>query len=176
MSSFLKEPVDSLITDTVKGWNTQVNAIVVGSGKIPGRLRAPRIALRWINQEYLASIFGYGFGSTKESYFGEYTGKFYEMYSPRTNQLSSTLIEIGYPGLIFYFWLIFIAFKINLNFFRNVKDNFWKAISSGVDGIIFLHFVGIIYHNIWQTSFSSFPFWFFTGIIYSIGKSRKILE
>lgn len=172
----LKEPVNSLISGTVKGLNSQVNAVVMGSGRTPGRLRAPRIAFEWINKRYLAPIFGYGFGSTKESYFEGYTGRFFQTYSPRTNQLSLTLIEMGYPGLIFYLWLIFIVFRMNLIFFRNIKDNYWKAISFGVDGIIFLHFVGCIYHDIWRTSYSCFPFWFFSAIIYSVGKQKKIFE
>jgi O-antigen ligase len=121
-------------------------------------------------------VIGYGFGSTKESYFGEYTGRFYKTYSPRTNQLSSTLIEMGYPGLVFYFWLIFAAFAMNIRFFRNTKDNYWKAISFGLDGVIFMYFVGILYNNIWRAAYASFPFWFFLAIIYSLGRRKRILE
>jgi len=175
MIPFLKEPVNSLVTDTIQGWKTQVNAAVIGP-EVPGRLRAPRIAVEWINRERLGPVIGYGFGSTKESYFGEYTGRFYKTYSPRTNQLSSTLIEMGYPGLVFYFWLIFAAFAMNICFFRNTKDNYWKAISFGVDGIIFMHLVGILYQNIWCTGYSSFPFWFFLAIIYSLGKKNGIFN
>ena len=174
MVPFLREPFNSLITDTIRGLRVQVNAAVLGSA-IPGRLRAPRIAVEWINRETLGSVIGYGFGSTKQSYFEEYTGKFYQTYSPRTNQLSSTLIEMGYPGLVFYFFLIFVAFAMNLRFFRNTKDNYWKAISFGVDGIIFMHLVGILYQNIWRSVYSSFPFWFFLAVIYSVGKKKGIL-
>lgn len=172
---FLRKPVNSLIADTIQGLKTQVNATVIGP-QVPGRLRAPRTAIEWINRERLAAIVGYGFGSTKESYFGEYTGRLYETYSPRTNQLSSTLIEMGYPGVAFYFWLIFAAFAINIRFFRNTKDNYWRAVSFGVDGIIFMHLAGILYHNIWRTSYSSFPFWFFLGVIYSVGNKYGILR
>ena len=173
MIPFLREPFNSLIKDSIRGLKTQVNAAVIGP-EVPGRLRSPRMAMEWINREPLSAVIGYGFGSTKESYFEEYTGRFFKTYSPRTNQLSSTLIEMGYPGLIFYFWLIFIAFAINLRFFRNVKDNYWKAVSFGVDGIIFMHLVGILYGNIWHESYSSFPFWFFLAIIYSLGKKKGI--
>ncbi len=174
MVPFLREPFNSLLTDTIRGLKTQINAAAVGSG-IPGRLRAPRIAVEWINREALGSVIGYGFGSTKESYFEEYTGKLHRIYSPRTNQLSSTLVEMGYPGLVFYFWLIFVAFAMNLRFFRNTNDNYWKAISFGVDGVIFMHLVGILYHDIWRTVYSSFPFWFFLAVIYSVGKKKGIL-
>ncbi len=170
---FLREPLNLLVTDAIQGLKMQVNAAVIGP-QVPGRLRAPRIAVEWINKEPLGPVIGYGFGSTKESYFGEYTGRFYETYSPRTNQLSSTLIEMGYPGLAFYFWLIFAAFAVNIRFFRNSKDNYWKAISFGLDGIIFMYFVGILYNNIWRAAYSSFPFWFFLAIIYSLGKKKGI--
>ena len=169
---FLREPFNSLTADAIRGLKTQVNA-AVANPDMPGRLRAPRTAVEWINRKPLGPMIGYGFGSTKESYFEEYTGRFFKTYSPRTNQLSSTLIEMGYPGLAFYFWLIFAAFAINLRFFRNAKDNYWKAISFGVNGIIFMHLVGISYHNIWRTDYSSFPFWFFLAIIYSLGKKKK---
>ncbi len=173
MIPFLREPLNSLVTGAIRGLRVQINAAVMGSG-IPGRLRAPRIAVEWINRETLGPVIGYGFGSTKRSYFEEYSGEFYETYSPRTTQLSSTLIEMGYPGLVFYFWLIFAAFAMNLRFFRNTKDNYWKAISFGVDGIIFIHLVGIFYQNIWRSVYSSFPFWFFLAIIYSVGKKKGI--
>jgi len=175
MVPFLREPLNSLIIDAIRGLKMQVNAPVIGS-RIPGRLRAPRIAVEWINRQRLGPVIGYGFGSTKESYFEGYTGKFYKTYSPRTNQLSSTLIEMGYPGLIFYFWLIFVSFAINLSFFRNIKDNYWKAISFGMDGIIFMHLVGILYHNLWRTGYASFPFWFFLAIIYSLEKQKRIFK
>ena len=171
----LREPFDSLTRGAIRGLRKQVNAAAVGS-KVPGRLRAPRIAVEWINRERLGPVIGYGFGSTKESYFGEYAGKFHKIYSPRTNQLSSTLIEMGYPGLVFYFWLIFAAFAMNFRFLRNARNNYWKAISFGVDGIIFMHLVGILYHNIWRTGYSSFPFWFFLAIICSLGKQKGIFK
>ena len=170
---FLREPLNLLVTDAIQGLKMQVNAAVIGP-QVPGRLRAPRMAVEWINKEPLGPVIGYGFGSTKESYFGEYTGRFYETYSPRTNQLSSTLIEMGYPGLAFYFCLIFVAFAMNIRFFRNTKDNYWKAISFGLDGIIFMYFVGILYNNIWRAAYSSFPFWFFLAIIYSLGKQNGV--
>jgi hypothetical protein len=173
MIPFLREPFSSLVTDTIQGLKKQVNAAVIGP-EVPGRLRAPQTAVEWINREPLGPVIGYGFGSTKESYFEQYTGRFYEAYSPRTNQLSSTLIEMGYPGLLFYFWLIFGAFAMNAHFFRNTKDKYWKAISFGVDGIIFMHLVGILYHNVWCTGYSAFPFWFFLALIYSVGKQNEI--
>jgi len=172
---FLRKPVSSLIADTIHGLKTQVNAAVIGPD-VPGRLRAVRTAMEWINKERLAPMIGYGFGSTKESYFGEYSGRLYESYSPRTNQLSSTLLEMGYPGVAFYFWLIFAAFVMNIRFFRNTKDNYWRGVSFGVDGIIFMHLAGIFYHNIWRTSYSSFPFWFFLALIYSLGKQKRIFK
>ncbi len=172
---FLRKPVNSLIADTIQGLKTQVNATVIGP-QVPGRLRAVRTAVEWINRERLAPMIGYGFGSTKESYFEEYSGRLYETYSPRTNQLSSTLLEMGYPGVAFYFWLIFAAFVINIRFFRNTKDNYWRAVSFGVDGIIFMHLAGTVYTDIWRTSYSSFPFWFFLAVIYSVGNKYGIFR
>ena|GEM_PF-3812484 len=172
---FLRKPVNSLIADTVLGLETQVNAAVIGP-EVPGRLRAVGIAIEWINRERLGPMIGYGFGSTKESYFGEYSGRFFATYSPRTNQLSSTLIEMGYPGPAFYFWLIFAAFAMNIRFFGNTKDNYWRGVSFGVDGIIFMHLVGIVYADIWRMSYSSFPFWFFLGVIYSMGNKYGIFK
>lgn len=172
---FFREPINTMISGSIFGLQKQVNAVVLQGG-IPGRLRAPKVALEWVNRERLAPFIGYGFGSTKESYFEKYTGKFFKTFSPRTNQLSSILIEMGFPGLIFYLWIIIMAFVMNHKFFINVEDNYWKAISIGLDGIIFMHLIGILYHNIWRTSYSCFPFWFFTAVIYSIGKQKGIFR
>jgi hypothetical protein len=113
-------------------------------------------------------LIGKGFGSTKESYFSELSGSSTERVF-HVSQIVSSFYETGIIGLMLYFFIIFQAFKMNRTFFKKIRSSFWQSISLGYYGVIFLHFAGAFYHGIWLSEYSSFPFWFFSGIIFAIG-------
>jgi len=152
------------LIDFNKGIKQQVISPVVDNKK-PGRLISPIIALKWLKEKPGGFLVGYGFGITKESYFEEYTGKFYSEFSPKANQLSTVILEGGIPSLLFYLFIIILAFKINIEFFKKVEPLYWKSISFAYFGIIIIYLLGITYMNIWRLYYATFPFWFFLGII-----------
>lgn len=138
----------------------------------PGRLFSLQYNIRrFLSEGAVPLLIGKGFGSTKISYFSMFSGSSTERIF-RASQIVTSLYETGFIGLVFYLFIIFQALKMNWTFFKKIRDPFWKSISLGYNGVIFLHFTGAFYHGIWYSTYSSFLFWFFSGIVFTIG-ARK---
>jgi len=138
----------------------------------PGRLFSLRYNInRLLSEGIRTLLIGKGFGSTKISYFSGLSGSSTERIF-HISQVAGSLYETGFIGLVLYLFIIVQALKMNRVFSEKIRDPFWKSISLGYNGVIFLHFAGAFYHGIWYSTYSSFPFWFFSGIVFTIG-ARK---
>lgn len=152
-----------------------------GTAGAGGRIAAIEDTYVAVKKDPFLFLFGYGPGSTIKSYFKAYDKMAGSKVPVKIfygfTHLVSTVIEYGYLGFLFYFLLpLIILFKMNQKFYKKIEDRYWKAISFGFGGILFSSFVlGLFYWDLFRIDLSGFLFWFFAAIIYSIGKSHKIL-
>ena len=150
-------------------------------GEAAGIISAIEKTYTTLKTDPVRFLIGYGPGSTIKSYFKEYDTK--ERGTRPVGirygftHLVTTVIEYGYIGFLLYFLLpLFLLFKMNQKFYKNIKDKYWKAISFGFGGMLFSCFIlGIFYWDLFRIDLAAFIFWFFAAAIYSMGKQHKIL-
>ncbi|KKL12646.1 hypothetical protein LCGC14_2533690, partial [marine sediment metagenome] len=85
-------------------------------------------------------------------------------------QLSKTVMELGYLGFFLFLLIIYKIYKMNVSFYKNIQDDYWKSISVGFSGIIFLYVIGIIYNSVWVINSISFIFWFLSASLFIVAK------
>lgn len=148
-------------------------------GEAGGRLVAIGDTFKAAEKDAVNFLIGWGPGSTIKSFFRSYSAvaeqtlpvKIYYGFT----HLVSTVIEYGYLGFLFYFLLpLYILFKTNRHFYRNVPDRFWKAISFAFGGILFSVFsVGLFYMDLLRADIIGFLFWFFAAAIVAMAKKYQ---
>lgn len=149
------------------GVATQNQFIRKAEGNAPGRMVAPIVALEWISEKDKGWLFGYGFGITKESYWRQTTGEYAHKYAPRTNQIATTLMETGFPGIMLYFLLLGSLF-VGGN--KSVKklQKLPKSIALTFTCAVSLMIIGSIYTNILTSYYFGFLFWLIFAFFYTI--------
>lgn len=85
-------------------------------------------------------------------------------------QLSKTVMELGYLGFFLFLLIIYKIYKMNISFYKNIQDDYWRSISVGFSGIIFLYVIGIIYNSVWVINSISFIFWFLSASLLIVAK------
>jgi len=151
------------------------------SGAPAGRIPSIVTTFADLSDDPARFLIGYGPGSMLKSYFKQYDTK--EMQSRPIwigygmTEFVQRPIEYGYLGFVLYFLMpLFVFFKMNEKFYRNIDDNYWKSISLGFASILFSYLIiGIFYSTILRGDLAGFIFWFFAAGIYSKGKREKIL-
>ena len=130
-----------------------------------------------ISRNVFSALIGFGPGNASDSFFSNANGEYFdEILNYSRTQLSRTMLEWGYLGLFLFLILFYFCFRMNHNFYRNINDPFWKSISFGYNGILFLQVLSIIYIQSWTSDILSFWFWFLTSTILVIGKRNGIVE
>lgn len=125
-------------------------------------------------------LLGYGPGSLIKSFLKEYDTK--ELGTRPIDIIYGVTemvlipIEYGYLGFMFYYLLpLFLLFKMNLKFYKNIEDVYWKTISFGFSGIIVSYLIiGVMYMAILRSDLASFILWFFAAAIFGVGRQRKV--
>jgi len=82
-------------------------------------------------------------------------------------QFSKTIMELGYLGFILFLVVIYKIYRMNSAFYQNIPNTYWKVMSTGFRGIIFLFVIGAFYNNVWSIDVMAFTFWFLAAAIYS---------
>jgi len=134
----------------------------------PGRISSIQIICNELLNKPYGSILGVGPGNWSESYFGSYTGSIYQQFSldfSGINQIASTLSEWGILGLIVLFLIILQIYRMNSILFTISNDKFWRIISYGFSGIIFLYVMATLYVPIFYSDAGAFFFYSLAGSI-----------
>lgn len=149
-------------------------------GKDLGRITGVKFVADYLKGQPYGRLFGVGPGMWSESYFPSFTGEISETFSeynaPGRNQIARTLSEFGLVGLILYFLIVYKVYRMNQVLFKKVNDNYWKAISFGFSGIIFLYVVASIYIPLLYWNASAFLFWTLAGTVFTIGRKEGIFR
>lgn len=82
------------------------------------------------------------------------------------SQYFRTLVELGLIGIVSFFWLVWVLFKIGKHNYRTAKSNFSRGLSLGyIAGL-----VGLLVHSIGSTTFIIIrimePFWLLTALVF----------
>lgn len=141
----------------------------VGPGRV-GRISGIRYVFDYLGERPYGYLLGVGPGVWSESFFGGFSGElwseFEDMPVSNINQISAILGEFGVLGLILFLLMIFQVYRMNEEFSSKVKDDFWKSVSFGFSGIIFLYCMATIYVSVWYSDALAFWFWFFAAAIF----------
>lgn len=151
------------------------------SGYPAGRIPSIVETFETLIDDPVKFLIGCGPGSMIKSYFKQYDTRASHnqpvWIEYGITELVQKPIEYGYLGFVFYFLMpLFLFYKMNERFYRNIDDNYWKSISFGFAGILFSCFIiGIIYSAFLRSDLAGFIFWFFAATIYTIGKQKNII-
>lgn len=146
----------------------------------PGRIGGIRVVQKTLETKSYGLLFGVGPGQWSESYFSGYSGDLWKEFSgssaSRINQIAATLSEWGILGLIALFLITFQIYRMNSSFFETSNDNFWRIISYGFSGIIFLYVMATLYICVFNIDTGAFFFWTLAGAIFTVGRRKSIFE
>ena len=138
-----------------------------------GRFQVIDVAHQLLFEHIPSTIVGFGPGNASQSYFSEYSGRLdkeYHGFKIWGIQYTATILEYGFLGLILFLLLFFQLWRINRRFYHQTQSQFWKAISVGYNGVLFVYIVGSFYNPVWYYDILSFTFWFITaGLIVQMG-------
>ncbi|MCZ6594936.1 MAG: hypothetical protein O6943_08480 [Bacteroidetes bacterium] len=150
-------------------------SVAAEGGSYMGRLQIINYTNQLLAQK--TSLFlGLGPGAGGHSEWRGLQGTQYTEFTDfARTQLSRTLIEFGFFGLLVNFLIIYQVYRMNKKFFVKIDDIYWKSVSHGFFGIIFLFTAATVYANIWYSTPIAFSFWFIAGAIFNVGKNRGIL-
>jgi len=139
-----------------------------------GKIAALVYTSKLIGGEFDTIIFGLGLGSTSKSYFNSFEGKLATEFSAVSGgygmkpQIARILTEMGILGLVFYLTFFGYIYRINMKFYNTTTDKFWKSISIGFRGIIFLYLMALFYRPVLDAEPTGFSFWLMSAIVFSL--------
>jgi len=142
-----------------------------------GRLQSIGFVQKNIGRTVVSSIVGYGPGSiTPTKFLGHSGSELYNKFSyllRHYNSYAYVTLELGYGGLVVFLYVFYRLFSFNRLFYREVGDNFWKAISIGFAGIIFTSIYSVFYTRTWVHPALAFCVWFVGGAICRVAYVRR---
>jgi len=133
-----------------------------------GRFQVIDVAHQLLFEKFPIMIIGFGPGNASESYFSEYSGKLDKEYHGLKIwgiQYTATVLEYGFLGLLLFVMLFYRLWRMNRTFFHNTKNKFWRSISVGYNGVLFVYIAGSFYNPAWYYDILSFTFWFITAAL-----------
>lgn len=166
--------------DIEKIFEIQAKTDFYGRPTGTGKLAALVYTSKLIGERFDTTIFGLGLGSTSKSYFTSFEGELATEFSARKGgygmkpQIARILTEMGIFGLIFY--LIFFVYIYNLNskLYNITNDRFWKSISLGFRGIIFLFAMAFFYRPVLDAEATAFSFWLMSAAVFSLVRNFSL--
>jgi hypothetical protein len=66
-----------------------------------------------------------------------------------------------------------ILYRINSRLFKRTDNAYWKALSLGFSGMLFVYIVGLVYYPVLVEDQTAFFFWFLAAAICSVGSRKK---
>ncbi len=164
------------LKDFVNFYDQRYNTHGDPAGRIPSIIAT----YKFLSNDIIKYLFGYGPGVTLKSYFKKYdTTENHDWpiwIEYGVTELVQKPIEYGYLGLLFYFIIpLIILFVDNENIYRYCDINILQIISFAYSSILFSYFIiGISYCAIMRADVPGFIFWFFAAIIYSLKKQKGV--
>ena len=145
-----------------------------------GRVQVIEVAHQLLFENIPQMIVGFGPGNASQSYFSEYSGRLdkeYHGFKIWGIQYTATILEYGFLGLILFLLLFLQLWWVNQRFYYQTKNQFWKAISVGYNGLLFVYIAGSFYNPVWYYDVLSFTFWFITaGLIVQMDSENAFSE
>lgn len=143
-----------------------------------GRLSGTRFVYDYLRTHPHGRLLGVGPGVWSESFFGDFSGRLWTEFEgmpvSKINQVSAIMSEFGLAGLLVFGLIIYQVYRMNERFFSGVRDDFWRAISCGFSGTIFLYCVSSLYLSVWYADSTAAFFWILSATIFSLGKERGV--
>ncbi len=131
-----------------------------------GRFQVIEVAHQILFEHLPQLVIGFGPGNASESYFSEYSGKLekeYRGFKIWGIQYTATVLEFGFLGLLLFLFLFYQLWRTNRQFYHKTKSQFWKSISVGYNGMLFVYIAGSFYNPVWYYDVLAFTFWFVTA-------------
>lgn len=159
---FLVKPIQGLanlyLQSTIQYLENPIRE-VTKSGETPSRLASPIVAWKMINEKEDGLLFGYGFGTTKESTFSEFQGVLAEEYAPRKNQIGNTLFETGPFGLLLILFFVISVFKNVRNMKEKAHDFTSTLLTYSMENITVVFIIALSYTIVLKSYFFGTLFW-----------------
>lgn len=145
-----------------------------------GRISGTEFVFAYLGTHPHGRLLGVGPGVWSESFFGGFSGRlwteFEDMPVSRINQIASIMSEFGILGLVLFFLIVYRVYRMNQTFFSRTADSYWKSISFGFSGIIFLYALSTVYLSVWYADGTASLFWILAAVIFCIGRQKGIFE
>ncbi|MFX0195751.1 MAG: hypothetical protein ACFFCW_06475 [Candidatus Hodarchaeota archaeon] len=122
-------------------------------------------------------VFGLGPGIGSQSYFSSLSSDLEKFYKGiDSNQISSTILEMGYGGLVLLFFIYMSFFIGSLKLSKRFGDNFWKAVNEAFqcNVIIAILLSGYTLVTI-ERDITAFVFWLFAAAVEKVSDEKKLM-
>ena len=136
---------------------------------ITPRIQSMLYAHAQIERDTFNWLFGFGIGSRT---FTDSERQKIPFLILSTALVSQMLVELGYIGIILFFLIFYFVYRMNSRFYWKIEYSFWRAISFGFRGAIFVYVLSNTYTDITH-DLLGFTFWFLASSIYSVAALRK---
>lgn len=143
-----------------------------------GRFQVVDVAHQLLLENFPQFIIGFGPGNASESYFSEYSGELEKKFQGAKIwgiQYTATALEYGFGGLILFLLMFYRLWRLSRHLYSKTKNQFWKAISVGYSGVLFVYIAGCFYNPAWFYDVLSFTFWFISAaLVVQLDKEEEI--
>ena len=140
-----------------------------------GRTAVAELVVTTLAKNPVHFVFGFGPGTLTESFNKDKTsihdslGIYYGI-----TEFVILSLEYGFGGLVLFLWLMLTLFRVNQHIFNRVGDGYWRAISFGFKGILFICTLSLFYTPIFRLDVSGFMYWYIFTVLYTIGRQRGL--
>lgn len=143
-----------------------------------GRLFAIVDTLEILGKEPLGRLLGLGPGNWSSSAFGSFEAKQVATHGLvlKRTQVTVMIAEFGLIGFIVYSLLFWQFYRPNRRAQRFLADPFWKAVSIGFTGIVFLTWATGVYNVAWYHESISFPLWFIGAALHRLLEEQRSID
>ncbi len=142
-------------------------------GKI-GRVSAFLDIMSKVEKSPSNFLFGWGPGS---SFAGNYLGSkglIYEFPIHAKNQLAETFVDIGFMGILAYYWLLIRFLSIFKKQIKLEDDKDYIIVNNAIMGMwFFFAILGPMYDLVWRHDSPNFIFYFLTAVLYNRYRNIK---
>lgn len=157
---------DISTVETVFKWHFATDAFGRPTNK--GKAAALVYAYNMVNKDVLTQFCGLGIGGFTANTFVSGGDLAYEIMKYELKpQFARVLIEMGWIGIYILLAWMFFMLRVNRYVFKKTNDNYWKGISLGFYGVLYVYFSFCFYRPVWDFDATSFAFWFLAAAIYS---------
>ncbi|MCK5145975.1 hypothetical protein KAR48_04420 [bacterium] len=141
-----------------------------------GRAAVAELVIKTLINNPVKFLFGYGPGTLTESFVKNKDSVMdsLSIYYGIT-EFALISLEYGFVGLGIFCWILITLYRTNHRLFLKIDDPYWKAISFGYKGVIFISFLALVYTPIFRLDVSGFMIWYIFTILYIVGRQKGIL-